>query len=99
MNFIQTAKFWLLLQFCIYHQLFPGLLESPFFLLLVHGDAAMQVDHEVNPCNKLGDMSTNGVTTSGAEFNDKTEVEEEILTKLGLGQEKMDRWKDEGSHG
>ena len=37
--------------------------------------------------------------TSRAEFNDKTEVEEEILTKLGPGQEKMDRWKDEGSHG
>ena len=47
----------------------------------------MQVDHEVNPCNKFRDMSTNGVTTSGAEFNDKTEVEEEILTKLGPGQE------------
>ena len=44
-------------QLSLYHQLLPCLLQGSTVLLLVDGDAAVQVDHEVDPCNKYRDPS------------------------------------------
>ena len=55
---LQSAKdtnlFKLLKNFLsIYHQLLPCLLQLPLLLLLVDGDAAVEVDQEVNPFKKF----------------------------------------------